>query len=78
MSENPSGYSWDEYRVHVIHELERMSDVLEKITDRLGKMENDQSEAHGRARLLGGAAGLATAALLEAARAFFGWISRPH
>lgn len=66
-----TGYSWPEYRFYVLHELNRIGDVLLDVSSRLKDIENAQARADERHRMNGALAGLAASALFEGLRMLF-------
>ena len=70
--------SWEAYGYHAMAELERFSEVMEKMSEQIDEIQETQAEAKGSARMLGSIYGFAVVALVEAAKAFFSWVAKPR
>ena len=68
MAENPNRLSWEEYRFHLTAELERMSEILEGMSDKLTAIEQKQALSERDAKWAGSLFGFAAAALVEVGR----------
>ncbi len=74
LKNDPSSLSWEEYRYHLTSELERMSGLLERVVDKIDRIENKQVAADARAKVHGSLYGFGAAALVEIGRALISLI----
>lgn len=72
----PEPHSWDEYRFHVLRELERISDVLERLTTRIENVEKLVATIETRNKIIGGIYGFSAGAIVIALRALFSLLFR--
>ena len=66
--ESPNRLSWEEYRFHLTAELERMSGILETMSDKLNAIQAKQSNAERDTKWIGSIFGFCAAALVEVGR----------
>ena len=73
---NPNRLSWEEYRFHLTSELERMSEILEGMSEKLTNIEQRQALSERDAKWAGSLFGFAAAALVEAGRVLMGFFHK--
>ena len=73
---NPNRLSWEEYRFHLTSELERMSEILEEMSEKLTNIEQRQALSERDAKWAGSLFGFAAAALVEVGRVLVSFLHK--
>lgn len=57
--------SWEQYGFHAVAEMERLSSIVERMDNRVEKMEKDRAEEAGQKRVIAALLGFLAAGLFE-------------
>lgn len=74
----PEGPSWEEYRIHLASELDRMASILEKLTDRIEGVERAMLASGTESQLRAKWAGAIWGAIMAAVVAVADYLTRKH